>query len=87
MDSRAGTNIDRCEGVVLLVVVHKASESGVDAVCGEDGLGLEVDGWDVDGASELFALEDCASEFVRSSECESGVTDPAVGDEPACERG
>ncbi len=49
---------------MFLVVVREASDPGVDGVCGEEGLGVEVDGWDVDGASELLALDDGSGEFV-----------------------
>lgn len=52
--------------------------SGVDAVGWEVGVGVEVDGWDVDGASELLSLDDGSGEFVGASEDIGGVADAAV---------
>ena len=72
---------------MFLVVVREASDPGVDGVCGEEGLGVEVDGWDVDGASELLSLDDGADEFVGSSEGVGRVADTALLEEPADEGG
>lgn len=70
---------------MFLVVVREAGDPGVDGVCWEEGLGVEVDGWDVDGASELLSLDDGSGEFVGSSEGVSSVADAALLEEPADE--
>jgi hypothetical protein len=81
------SDVDGGEDAVFPVVVGEAGESGVDAIGGEEGVGVEIDCGDVDGASELLSLDDGSDEFVWSSEDEGGVADSAVGDEPASEGG
>lgn len=72
---------------MCLVVVREAGDSGVDAVGWEEGFGVEVDGWDVDGASELLSLDNGAGEFVWSSEGVGCVADASMLEEPADEGG
>lgn len=64
-------------------LISKACESGVDAVGGKEGVCFHVDGWDIDGASELLALFDGAGEFVGSAEDEGCVADSAMQEQPS----
>lgn len=83
LDGWSHADIDCGGEMVILSVVVEAGEPGVDAVGGEHGLGVEVDGRDVDGAPELLALLDGADEFVRATEDIVYISDSALLEEPA----
>ena len=85
LDGWAVADIDGGEDAVGSGLGGELCVARVDSVAWEEGLGVEVDGWDVDGASELLSLLDGACEFVGSAEDVGGVADAAVGEEPADE--
>lgn len=60
LDCWAGADIDCGEDSLIT----KLGVARIDAVGGEEGICFEIDGWDVDGAAELFALYHGACEFV-----------------------
>lgn len=67
------------------------SETGVNAVCGDDLIRdivkVQIDSGEVEGATALFALDDGSDKLEGTSQSETGIEDTPLFHEPADERG